>query len=147
MKWITCSLVFVILLVLNGCSSYRTYTMEILRPPIASPSTTNGRLLLINNIVSQPDGVGHYYVGLNKDRMDTSYTVPCKVDTFVDLLFGYITARVESEEVVKSVEKMSLTEKGIGKKRAQRLTFGWIVLTTCSDHKLEDFPLLPLGRL
>jgi len=123
MKYISYSLFFTLLLVLNGCDSYRIYSMDVLRPAMASPSSMNGKLLLINNIVPQPENVGQYYMGLNKEGSDTSYTISCSVDSFVDLLQGYITARVKTEGVVSSVETVSLLNNRIGKKRGSTAYF------------------------
>jgi len=116
MKCISYSLFFTILLVLSGCESYRTYSMEVLRPAMVTPSGMNGRILLINNCIPQPANVGQYYMGLNKEGRDTSYTIPCRVDSFVDLLQGYIAARIESEGVITNTETVSVTKNGIGKK-------------------------------
>lgn len=116
MKRVGCPFVLVILLALNSCVSYRNSSMEVLRPPVTYSSTANGKLLLINNCIPQPPYAGQFFAGLNSEGRDTSYTISCEVDTFVDLLQGYITARIKSEGVLRSVDTVTVSSNGIGKK-------------------------------
>jgi hypothetical protein len=127
MKKVHVAVVGCVLLVLSACSTYRTYTMEVLRPAMVTPTTVSDKMLFINNTVSQPADVGHYYMGLNIEGRDTTYSIPTNVDTFVVLLKRFMAARIEKEGLIKSIEAFSALEEGISSKsRFGRNAYGRI---------------------
>lgn len=137
MKKVHMAMVGCVLLVLSACTTYRTYTLEVLRPAMVTPSSVNDKILFINNAIPQPAEMGQYYMGLNKEGRDTTYSIPCNVDSFVDLLMFYMTARIEKEGLIKSVETLSAKEEGISSKtRAGRNAYGRI---DSLDRKQRDY--------
>lgn len=116
MKKMLVVMVCMTLLVLYACTSYRNYTMEVLRPGLVTPTTINDKLIFVNNTIPQPAEIGQYYMGLDHYGMDTTYNIPCRVDTFFDLLVNYLTIRIEKEGLIKSVEKLSVKDEGISNK-------------------------------
>ena len=127
MKKVHLTLMGCVLLMLSACTTYRNYTFEVLRPALVTPSSVNDKILFINNAIPQPAELGQYYMGLNKEGRDTTYSIPCRVDSFVDLLMSYMTSRIVNEGLVKSVETLSAKDEGVSSKtRDGRNAYGRI---------------------
>lgn len=116
MKSIRLVMMGAILSILVSCTTYRTFTLDVLRPALVTPSYVNNKVLFINNTIPQPADVGHYFVGVDNRNTDTTYVIPCKVDSFFEFLMQSLSYRIEKEGVIQTIEKSSVVEKGISTK-------------------------------
>lgn len=124
MRWPGIITTGVLLVVLSGCVTSRSYTMELLQPPLVIPSTIHGEIVLVNNTILQPETVGHYRTRFNKTGDDSVYSIPYRVDTFVNLLLDYSSVRIKTEAFYTQINTVSTNNTGIGKKIGKAYLLG-----------------------